>query len=521
MENDVLEVIQEHKEAGTLPENLHRFSVDSIPSIRSCVTVPEGWVMVESDYKTAEIRALAYIAPDQNLIRLMNDPDTQFALVKVKDDLVPVRIGYDKDCGIPTENQYEKFINAIASNNEIVRYVDPSEFVRDEAGNLEHPAADLHWSLVEFMNKLPREMLDKKKHRDGVGKVGNFSCLPASTKVLTQFGEIPILDLNSDLHKLWDGVSWVSYEGIICKGKQEVFEYQGLRATADHGVWLEDGEEVYFGEAIINSSRLSQTMGENSEAILVNWKNKVYEQTTTGKSTEKEELIQKLVSLGYNFVVEEVYDLVNAGPNKRYTANGVLVSNTSYGATESTLERKIEADTGHKPEEGTGEGIFSALKARQPDAVNFLEEMQNVPALYPYITAASGRRRHFVGTNDKSMGFKERKSLLSSQGREARNFYMQESVGATAMRACIWLIKEYKRLGLEAKVMICLYDALVSICPLHERHIVAKLHQLYMTELNTWEYHGVMMNYPIDTEFVFRWSVPKLNKKEKEILERN
>jgi hypothetical protein len=135
------------------------------------------------------------------------------------------------------------------------------------------------------------------------------------------------------------------------------------------------------------------------------------------------------------------------------------------------------------------------------------------------MTSASGRVRHFQGTNDKTLSFKERKSLMSSQGREARNFPMQESVGATAMRACIWLIKQYRDLGLSARVMICLYDALVSICKLEERHIVARLHEMYMCELNEWEYHDRKLTYPIDTEYVFRWSATKLTKEEEKLLQ--
>lgn len=700
---DITEILHIYREKGELPEKLEKYLTVPIPSIRSCIKSPEGCCMVESDYATAEIRALAFISGDINLIRLMTEKDDQFGLVMVEDEAVSVRLKYDENCGIPVPNQREEFIMHIAKNNEIIRKVEYSELMRDACCNIIHPAHDLHWSLVEFMYEVPRESLDKKMHRDGMGKVGNFSCLPASTRVLTQFGEIPILELNSDLHKLWDGINWVSYDGIIQKGKQEVFEYQGLRATADHGVWLDDGREVYFGEAITHSLNLSKTMGTDSQPKLAEfysnrgdyadgqktayfisrklskmWKKlcemavqcrkrirarlsmsekkesdytyfknslpqhgsavstvdtckfpqlqrKEYQSAIshlskfcklgriyisggdiqwerfrpdrqrrtllsrklkvgnpTGKlkkhksiqgiefgeseniahilsgngfeythyteldpsrqgprgyiqrlesrkteifsapqkreSGKKEELISKLIQLGYSYTLEPVYDLVNAGPNRRYTANGVLVSNTAYGATPSTLERKIYADSGVPPEPGTGDKIFKALENRQGRAVEFLEEMQLIPAMYPHITAASGKRRHFLGTNDKTLGFKERKNLMSSQGREARNFLMQESVGATAMRACIWLIEAYKALGMKARVMICLYDALVTVCPLEERHLVAQLHQLYMAENNEWEYNERKMYYPIDTEFVFRWTDKRRSEHEQKLL---
>ena len=324
--------------------------------------------MVESDYKTAEIRALAFISGDENLIKLMTEPDQQFGLVLTPDGKeLPVRLSYDKNCGIPLVNQDQSIIMTVTIEGKLIRKVEEHELVRDEQGNLKHPDADLHWSLVEFIKEMPREFCNKKMDRDAMGKVGNFS--------------------------------------------------------------------------------------------------------------------------------------------------------TAYGASSNTLERKLEADTGKKPEPGTGDKIFAGLRARQGVAVEYLESMQILPSIQTSMKAQSGRIRHFLGTNDKTLGFKEKKSLMASQGREARNFPMQESVGATAMRACIWLIKQYRDLGLNARVMICLYDALVSICKLEERHVVAQLHQMYMCELNTWEYHGRELNYPIDTDFVFRWSVPKLNDKEKKLLQ--
>jgi hypothetical protein len=103
-------------------------------------------------------------------------------------------------------------------------------------------------------------------------------------------------------------------------------------------------------------------------------------------------------------------------------------------------------------------------------------------------------------------------------GREARNFPMQESVAATAARAGKWLLDTYIKLKLQAKPLIILYDSVVTLCPLEERFKVAQLHQLFMTDENTWEYHGRKMNYPIDTDFVYRWSA-KPDKNDKKLLE--
>jgi hypothetical protein len=87
---------------------------------------------------------------------------------------------------------------------------------------------------------------------------------------------------------------------------------------------------------------------------------------------------------------------------------------------------------------------------------------------------------------------------------------MQESVAATAARACKWALETYKSLGLKARPVVCLYDSLVTMCPLEERFIVSKLHQVFLSDTNYWEYNDVhgrrVLRYGIDTEFNERWS---------------
>ena len=40
--------------------------------------------------------------------------------------------------------------------------------------------------------------------------------------------------------KVWDGVSWVSHSGTVCRGEQVVVEYGGLTATPDHEVCMHE-----------------------------------------------------------------------------------------------------------------------------------------------------------------------------------------------------------------------------------------------------------------------------------------
>lgn len=83
---------------------------------------------------------------------------------------------------------------------------------------------------------------------------------------------------------------------------------------------------------------------------------------------------------------------------------------------------------------------------------------------------------------------------------------MQESVAATAARAGKWLLDAFMRLGMKARPMTILYDSVVTLCPLKERFQVAKMHQTFITDVNKWKYDDREFNYPIDTDFVYRWT---------------
>lgn len=91
-------------------------------------------------------------------------------------------------------------------------------------------------------------------------------------------------------------------------------------------------------------------------------------------------------------------------------------------------------------------------------------------------------------------------------GRECKNYYLQESVGATTARAFVWLMKAYKRYGMKSEVMVTLYDSILTLGPLNERFAVNRLHDLYICELNTWDYDGRILRFGIDTDFNYAWS---------------
>ena len=74
------------------------------------------------------------------------------------------------------------------------------------------------------------------------------NCLGPNTEVLTSEGWIPIIKVTK-AHRLWDGKAWVTHEGLIYKGVQQVINFGGIAITPEHKVmtdqWREANEITY------------------------------------------------------------------------------------------------------------------------------------------------------------------------------------------------------------------------------------------------------------------------------------
>lgn len=339
---------------GELPERYKKYLILELPSVRSIVQAPPNMTLVSSDYQTAEVRALAYISGDKNLMYLINSNDPQFGFL-ASNPKVTVRTSFDEVIsGLTNDNCNTDYLYALWEKGKIVGHVTEEDLLRDVKGEIVRPKIDLHWSIVEMANTKPREDLDKKKDRDGMGKPTRFS--------------------------------------------------------------------------------------------------------------------------------------------------------TAYGSSDTTLERLIEVGTGIKPEPGTGKKLLATLRAQQPDAQDHLEELGEMPKHKDFIVAASGRKRRFHGRDLKKYDYRQYNSLMSSQGRESRNYFCQELIGATSAIACQNLLDFCIKNNLRSRPIMCLYDSIVSLCPLEERAIIAKAHQRFMCDKVTWNYDGQILNFPIDTDYEMRWS---------------
>jgi len=113
------------------------------------------------------------------------------------------------------------------------------------------------------------------------GKVAELACIAKGQLVLTDSGLVPIEKI-SILNKVWDGLNFVTHEGLIFKGYKKTLRYDGLTATFDHLVFIEGQQEpVTFGHAAATCSRLQRT-GDGGENIRISKNN------STGKVLFKE-----------------------------------------------------------------------------------------------------------------------------------------------------------------------------------------------------------------------------------------
>lgn len=204
-------------------------------------------------------------------------------------------------------------------------------------------------------------------------------------------------------------------------------------------------------------------------------------------------------------------------------AGKVLNFSSSYGGQPPSLKRKIEADTGESVPISVVADMLQAIYDSHLVASKWLEYLEAVPQ-HPEakMVAASGRMRHvqlldnkLTRTDENPFGMEayEMSRGLGAIGRECRNFFLQESVGASAARACCGLLKfvmDNRDQGLKGYPFICLYDSLVVHCPNNERAIWQKALLLYMTLKVGWMYNDVwgkrVLRYPSDCELNAGWS---------------
>ena len=180
-------------------------------------------------------------------------------------------------------------------------------------------AMKANWSPKQGESQWPRIKL--------WGGVLCENCIAHDTEVLTDQGWIPIQDVKNE-HLLWDGIEWVSHDGLAWKGEQECCTVYGINTTPDHEVLTDDGWQQAQHAYRYDRHKVSLPNGYQTPCKL---------QDTYVDSCHRETKLQKF----------QVYDLVNAGPRQRFVVRGtdgpVIVHNCTQ-ATCAVLLRELLAD---------------------------------------------------------------------------------------------------------------------------------------------------------------------------------
>lgn len=163
--------------------------------------------------------------------------------------------------GIANPSSFQQIRVWLRSKN-----LNPPTLDKDGVKQLIADCKDTHPDVVEFMqirqelgktsvakyDAMARAMChDKRVHGMlqfyGAERTGRW-CLAEGTLVLTNQGEIPIEDVTAGM-KLWDGEKWVEHEGVVYMGDKDVIEWDGVKATPDHEVFIDPKTKIKLMEA--------------------------------------------------------------------------------------------------------------------------------------------------------------------------------------------------------------------------------------------------------------------------------
>lgn len=292
--------------------------------LRQAIKVPEGHVVVACDSSQIEARGLAFVANEVGLL-------TQF------------REG------------------------------------RDPYSELAETIFGIPWQDI----KAGAKSGDKKmKLYRNTGKTGILSCLAGTVEVLTNTGwkRIDTVFVND---KVWDGVSWVKHEGLICNGWRNTINVAGIDMTPDHLVF--DGSswrmaaELFVEPHYLKSAKQWAVEALKTSQVTYNKSSTIAEKT---KSCLRGVSVPSIINC-----TQKVYDLKNCGPNNRFLVRQggtvLMVHNCGYGVGHTKYSNTLLRQGIHLHEDldrhhelaRYAHGIY---RAAHPNIVAFWKTAENV-----------------------------------------------------------------------------------------------------------------------------------------------
>lgn len=125
----------------------------------------------------------------------------------------------------------------------------------------------------------PAEDIYKEKGNDRqFGKIVILGCIAKGTPVLVKLDAAPFytpIESITEAHKVWDGVDWVTHQGLLHKGVKECIQLDGIWMTPDHEILCEN--QWFESESVArNPNTLSQALetgSKNLPSLDTNWEN--------------------------------------------------------------------------------------------------------------------------------------------------------------------------------------------------------------------------------------------------------
>lgn len=111
-------------------------------------------------------------------------------------------------------------------------------FAGEHQRAIEFDTTDAYAELGAMIFKHPVNKKDNPRERQ-IGKNGLLGCLASDTQVLTDNGWKAIIAVSED-DKLWDGIEFVTHQGLAFRGNRQTLNLSGLRLTNDHLVYIGD-----------------------------------------------------------------------------------------------------------------------------------------------------------------------------------------------------------------------------------------------------------------------------------------
>lgn len=234
---------------------------------RMMVIAPPGHVLVGADFDQVELRIYAVLSGDLILLKAFRenkDPHSyNAASLFMKKFGKSIDETYEIIVNLP-ELTAKEYAAAAYLSDEVSPDVF-TEMVRlmENDGNTDVESLIAKFGVTKkfaetFYNGCKKGMKEKKGNRGYAKTFAYLECIAENSLVLTDHGLVPIQDVQlSD--RLWDGIEWVSHDGIIFKGEKEVITYDGLTATPEHKVWATTGENLELQEAQRKGARLART----------------------------------------------------------------------------------------------------------------------------------------------------------------------------------------------------------------------------------------------------------------------